>query len=197
MSTNILVAAIALLVLVVGANQFIGPVIIQTQNNPLSKDAIGIIEPNSLIQTTQTKTLAPSVPVQLTNSIQEEDQAIKLNSQAINSLEFSRLNGDSRSPPINHRVPSQRANQQQLNDPDQYNAYQADKKKQLIRHYVEVAQPKIDRLKEQVKTAKERGLPAEQLAEGEDKIKKLEEMVEQLKLQYPQALSEDALSPET
>ena len=197
MSTNILVAVIALLVLFVGANQFIGPVIIQTQNNPLSKDAIGTIEPNSLIQTTQTKALAPSVTVQLTNSIQEEDQAIKLNSQAINSLEFARLNGDSRSPPINHRVQSQRANQQQINDPDQYNAYQADKKKQLIRHYVEAAQPKIDRLKEQVKKAKERGLPAEQLAEGEEKIKKLEEMVEQLKLQYPQALSEEARSPET
>ena len=197
MSTNILVAVIALLVLVLGSNQFIGSVIIQTQNNPLPKDAIGIIEPNSLIQTSQTKTLAPSVTVQLTNSIQEEDQAIKLNSQAINSLEFSRLNGDSRSPPINHRVPSQRANQQQLNDPDQYNAYQADKKKQLIRHYVEAAQPKIDRLKEQVKKAKERGLPAEQLAEGEEKIKKLEEMVEQLNLQYPQAIPEDALYPET
>ncbi len=197
MSTNILVAVIALLVLVVGSNQFIGSVIIQTQNNPLPKDAIGIIGPNSLIQTTQTKTLAPSVTVQLTNSIQEEDQAIKLNSQAINSLEFSRLNGDNRSPPINHRVPSQRANQQQLNDPDQYNAYQADKKKQLIRHYVEAAKPKINRLKEQVKKSKERGLPAEQLAEGEEKIKKLEEMVEQLNLQYPQAIPEDALYPET
>jgi len=197
MSTNILVAVIALLVLFVGANQFIGPVIIQTQNNPLPKDAIGIIEAKLPFQTTQTKALAPSVTVQLTNSIQEEDQAIKLNSQAINSLEFARLNGDSRSPPINHRVPSQRANQQQINDPDQYNAYQADKKKQLIRHYVEAAQTKIDRLKEQVKKAKERGLPAEQLAEGEEKIKKLEEMVEQLNLQYPQALSEEARSPET
>jgi len=197
MSTNILVAAIALLVLVVGANQFIGPVIIQTQNNPLPKDVIGVIEPYSLSQSTHKNTLVPSVAVQLTNSIQEEDQAIKLNSQSINSLEFARLNGDSRSPPINHRVPSQRANQQQINDPDQYNAYQTDKKNQLIRHYVEVAQPKIDRLKEQVKKAKERGLPAEQLAEGKEKIKKLEEMVQQLKLQYPQALSPDALSPET
>ncbi len=197
MNTNILVAAIALLVLVVGANHFLRPEIIQTQNNPLPKDAIGTIEPNSLIQTTQAKALAPSVTVQLTNSIQEEDQAIKLNSKAINSLEFARLNGDSRSPPINHRVPSQRANQQQINDPDQYNAYQADKKKQLVRHYVEAAQPKINRLKEQVKAAKEKGLPAEQLAEGEEKIKKLEEMVEQLRLQYPQALSSDARPPET
>ena len=194
MNTNILLAVITLLVLVIGANHFFRPEIIQTQSNHNQQGEITIIEAKSLRQVTPQKNLPPSVSVQLTNSIQEEDQPIKLNSQAISSLEFARLNGDNRSPPIQHRVLNQRANSQQLNDPDQYSNYQANKKKQLVRHYVEAAQPKIDRLKEQVKKAKEKGLPPEQLAEGEEKIKKLEEMVEQLKLQYPEVLSKQTLS---
>ncbi len=196
MNTNILLAVITLLVLVIGANHFLRPEIIQTQNSHNPQDSMTIIEARTLSKVSSKKALGPSVTVQLTNSIQEEDQPIKLNSQAISSLEFARLNGDSRSPPIQHRVLNQRANSQQLNDPDQYSNYQANKKTQLVRHYVEAAQPKIDRLKEQVKQAKEKGLPPEQLAEGEEKIKKLEEMVEQLKLQYPEALSKETLSPE-
>jgi len=177
----------SLLILVVGGNHFLRPEIIQTQNGHTLQNAMAVIEADFSTQLSLENTLAPSVTVQLKNSIQEEDPPIKLDSQAISSLEFARLNGDSRSPPINHRVLNQRASQQQIDDPDQYANYQTSKKRQLIRNYIEVAQPKIDHLIEQVKAAKEKGLPAEQLAEGEDKIKKLEEMIEQLKLQYPEA----------
>ena len=185
MSTNSLIAVMSLLILVVGGNHFLRPEIIQTQNGHTLQNAMAVIEADFSTQLSLENTLAPSVTVQLKNSIQEEDPPIKLDSQAISSLEFARLNGDSRSPPINHRVLNQRASQQQIDDPDQYANYQTSKKRQLIRNYIEVAQPKIDHLKEQVKAAKEKGLPKDELAEGEEKIVRLQEMIEQLKTQYP------------
>jgi len=102
----------SLLILVVGGNHFLRPEIIQTQNGHTLQNAMAVIEADFSTQLSLENTLAPSVTVQLKNSIQEEDPPIKLDSQAISSLEFARLNGDSRSPPINHRVLNQRASQQ-------------------------------------------------------------------------------------
>lgn len=121
-----------------------------------------------------------------------ENSQILLDKEAISSLRDARLNGDPRSPPIAHTQLTQRANGQQKSDPDQYNHYQDNKKKQLIINYMQAIQPKIETLKEQVKKAKEKGLPAEQLAEGEEKIKKMQDMLEKLAQQYPTALSQNS-----
>jgi hypothetical protein len=115
----------------------------------------------------------------------EQKLAPPLNLEKINSLKHARLNGDTRSPTLAPHELTHRSSEYQKQDPDQYNQYQANKKRQLILNYIEAAQPKINRLKEQVEIAKAKGLPKDELAEGEEKIVRLQEMVEQLKNQYP------------
>lgn len=115
----------------------------------------------------------------------EKKLAPSLNLEKINSLKHARLNGDTRGPTLAPHELTHRSSAHQKQDPDQYNQYQTNKKRQLILNYIEAAQPKINRLKEQVKIAKDKGLPKDELAEGEEKIVRLQEMIEQLKTQYP------------
>ncbi|MEH6348250.1 MAG: hypothetical protein V7785_24345 [Bermanella sp.] len=190
MNTNTLLAISVLFIVVISANHFVIPLIIQTDNEYNSQPANLMVKPSTLVGIDSNTAITSSVEVNLTELNLTEEKTIELHPEAISSLEQARLNGDPRSPPIHHSELSQRANKQQLEDSDQYSSYQANKKKQLISHYLQAAQPKINKLKEQVQIAKEKGLPPEQLAEGEEKIKRLEDMVEQLKQQYPDALSD-------
>ncbi len=187
MNTKALLILPASLFVVTGY-YFIGPLTIETNNRLNGEHDILLQGQNRIHSVSSTELVTAPMTKQIIEPALSGKETIPLKDQAIQSLKHARINGDKRSPPIHHSELTQRANPQQIDDPDQYSDFQANKKKQLISHYIQAIQPKIARLKEQIQEAKEKGLPAEQLAEGEDKVKKMQDMLNHLEQQYPELL---------
>lgn len=184
MGTKFLWSTAGLFALVMVGNHFFTPAVIQSPtdlNNLNTTPSYTLSTDDSALVKLASKT-ASLDPKSL---VTEQKLASSLSLEKINSLKQARLNGDARSPTLAPHELTHRSSAHQKQDPDQYNQYQANKKKQLILNYIKAAQPKISRLKEQIKIAKKKGLPKDELAEGEEKIVRLQEMIEQLKTQYP------------
>lgn len=101
--------------------------------------------------------------------------------EAAQSMAEARLNGDSRTPPILH-VSSQlpAASAAQKNDPEAYAQYEADNTRRLYQAYVQAADQAIPQLQQDIARARAAGLSVEQIREGEEKLRRIQAMQQEL-----------------
>lgn len=105
---------------------------------------------------------------------------------AVESLRRARLQGDERAPAVvrgEERVPPTAA---ELADPEAYQRYEARQNERLYRSYIKSADSEIPQLQEQIAKAKASGMSPEQLAEGEEKLRRIEAMRNQLMSDHPE-----------
>ena len=73
-----------------------------------------------------------------------------------------------------------------MTDPEAYQRYEARQNERLYRAFVRSADNEIPRLRDQLSTGRQGGLTAEQMAEGEEKLRRIEAMRHQLMSDHPE-----------
>ncbi len=108
------------------------------------------------------------------------DVAAEMDVVAVESFARSLNQVDARMPPLSPGLDRELPTEEQLEDHDQYLLYEAEQTRKLYKAYVVAAEEKVNRLKEEVQYAAVQGLPEEQLMEGEEKIKRINAMQQEL-----------------
>lgn len=105
----------------------------------------------------------------------------------VEALRQARLEGDARSPAVvRSTVTREEPTAAELADPKAYQRYEARQNERLYRSYVKAADAEIPKLQEQLSQGKQGGLTPEQIAEGEEKLRRIEEMRNQLMSDHPE-----------
>lgn len=111
------------------------------------------------------------------------------NVDAAKSMANAMKNGDSRMPPLDPTPkPEDKASAAELADPKLYAQYEARQNMRLYKGYVKAADAEIPRLQQDIAKAKASGMSPEQIAEGEEKLRRIQQMRDQLTSQHPQVL---------
>lgn len=105
---------------------------------------------------------------------------------AAESLLQARLHGDARAPAVVRSAEREPPTAAELADPDAYQRYEARQNERLYRAYIKAADGEIPKLQEQIAKGRSGGLTPEQLAEGEEKLRRIEAMSNQLKSDHPE-----------
>ena len=84
--------------------------------------------------------------------------------------------------------PEDKATAAELADPKLYAEYEARQNMRLYKGFVKAAETEIPRLQQDIAKAKASGLSPEQIAEGEEKLRRIQQMRDQLASQHPQVL---------
>lgn len=105
---------------------------------------------------------------------------------AVASLEQARLHGDARAPAVVRDAPREAPSAAELADPDAYQRYENRQNQRLYKAYVKAADDEIPRLQKDIAQAREQGLSAEQLQEGEEKLRRIQSMRDQLQADHPE-----------
>jgi len=106
---------------------------------------------------------------------------------AAKSMADAVKNGDPRTPPINRDpVQQEQATAEELADPKLYAQYEARQNMRLYKGYIQAAEVEIPRLQQDIAKAKAAGLKPEQIAEGEEKLRRIQQMRDQLASQHPE-----------
>lgn len=107
---------------------------------------------------------------------------------AVEALRQARLEGDPRAPPIARPEPGREREmptEEELADPDLYLEYEMRQQQKVYASFVEASTKKIADLKAIIERGRQEGVPPEQLAEGEEKLRRLEEMRAKLIAENP------------
>jgi hypothetical protein len=108
---------------------------------------------------------------------------------AAKSMADAMKNGDPRMPPLDPTPkPEDKATAAEIADPKLYAQYEARQNMRLYKGYVKAAETEIPRLQQDIAKAKASGLKPEQIAEGEEKLRRIQQMRDQLASQHPQVL---------
>lgn len=108
------------------------------------------------------------------------------NVDAGTSMANAMKNGDSRAPVIVHDTVQEAATPEELADPKLYAQYEARQNMKLYKGYVKAAEIEIPRLQADIAKAKAAGLKPEQIAEGEEKLRRIQQMRDQLASEHPE-----------
>ena len=108
------------------------------------------------------------------------------NIDAATSMANAMKNGDPRTPPIGRSEPQEKATEAELADPKLYAQYEARQTMRLYKGYINAADVEIPRLQQDIAKAKAAGLKPEQIAEGEEKLRRIQQMRDQLASQHPE-----------
>lgn len=93
--------------------------------------------------------------------------------------------GDPRTPPIKRGPERELPTAAELADPELYLQYEERQTKQLFAGYVKAVDPKIAQIEAIIEEGKKHGISEEDIAQAEEKIRKLREMKEELMTKYP------------
>ncbi|MGM0564839.1 MAG: hypothetical protein ACQES2_10950 [Pseudomonadota bacterium] len=93
--------------------------------------------------------------------------------------------GDARTPPIERSEERELPTPEELADPELYAEYETRHRKALLAGFVKASQPKIEQLEKLLEQGRQHGMTREDLQEGEEKLKKLKEMREELLREDP------------
>ncbi|MEW6707897.1 MAG: hypothetical protein AB1430_23880 [Pseudomonadota bacterium] len=96
---------------------------------------------------------------------------------AAHSMAHARLHGDDRAPPIDRPAPEEAAPQPtpwDLSDPARYQAFEQREKRRVEAAYLQASEQALPRWREALAEARLRGAPDDELAAGEEKIRRLE-----------------------
>ncbi|HNA21914.1 MAG TPA: hypothetical protein PLN40_10955 [Agitococcus sp.] len=105
---------------------------------------------------------------------------------AASSMANAMKNGDPRMPPVARSEPQEKATEAELADPKLYAQYEARQTMRLYKGYINAADTEIPRLQQDIAKAKAAGLKPEQIAEGEEKLRRIQQMRDQLASQHPE-----------
>ena len=105
---------------------------------------------------------------------------------AIASLKQAREAGDARAPEVVRSPEREAPTAAELADPEAYQRYEARQNERLYRSYVKSAEREIPVLQDQIAKGKQGGLTPEQIAEGEEKLRRIEAMRFQLMSDHPE-----------
>jgi hypothetical protein len=120
--------------------------------------------------------LAPVAGAPAENGMDDEFADVPLDEEAIASLRGGRIFGDPRSPPIEYSAPAEMASAEELADPARYAEYEGRQEKKLKRAYVIEAEKYVAELRSNVARGRAGGIPPDEIAKVEKKIKGIEEM---------------------
>lgn len=101
---------------------------------------------------------------------------IPLDEEAIASLRGGRMFGDPRTPPIERSAPQERASAEELADPAKYAEFEGRQERKLKRAYVIEAEKYIAQLHADLARGRAGGIPPDEIAKVEKKVKGIEEM---------------------
>lgn len=100
---------------------------------------------------------------------------------AAESMKQANEHGDPAAPPVvRDSVQREAPTPAELADPKAYQRYEARQNQRLYNEYVKAANSEIPRLQADIERARAAGLPPEQIAEGEEKLRRIQAMKEQL-----------------
>jgi hypothetical protein len=136
--------------------------------------------PTNLTPTTQapSTTDSPLLPLEVSNV------------DAATSMANAMKNGDPRAPTIIHDTVEEAATPAEIADPKLYAQYEARQNMRLYKGYVKAAEVEIPRLQADIAKAKAMGLKPEQIAEGEEKLRRIQQMRDQLASEHPEVLKQ-------
>lgn len=115
------------------------------------------------------------------------EEAWQPDPDAVEALRQSRLHGDPRAPPIaRSEFEREMPTEEELADPDLYLEYEARQEQKVYASFVEASKKKIADLEAIIERGRQGGVSPEQLAEGEEKLRRLKEMREQVLTEHPE-----------
>lgn len=105
---------------------------------------------------------------------------------AVASMSEARQHGDAREPAVVRDAPREMPTQAELADPDAYQRYEERQNQRLYKAYVKAADDEIPRLQQDIARARQEGMSEEQLREGEEKLRRIQAMRDQLRADHPE-----------
>ncbi len=106
---------------------------------------------------------------------------------ALLSMRWAHEHGDARTPPL-RRVPetTEPPTAAELADPKAYANYEQRQTLKTYASFVKAASTEIPKIQGEIQQGRDQGIPPDQLAVGEEKLKRIQQMRDQLLAQYPQ-----------
>lgn len=114
-----------------------------------------------------------------------EFDGIALDQDAINSLRGAREFGDPRTPPIGRSAPPEQATEEELADPEKYAEFEARQERKVKRAYVIEAEKYTQQLREDIEKGKAMGIPPDEIAKVQEKVRRIEAMRAKLLAEDP------------
>jgi hypothetical protein len=105
---------------------------------------------------------------------------------AATSMAAAMEHGDPQAPPVARDVPREKATAAEIADPEAYQRYEARQNQRLYKQFVTAADSEIPRLQADIERARKAGLPPAQIAEGEEKLRRIQAMRDQLQADHPE-----------
>lgn len=99
---------------------------------------------------------------------------------AADSMRQAQEHGDASAPPVVREAGREKPTAAELADPKAYQQYEARQNQRLYNQYVNAADNEIPRLQADIQRARAAGLSPEQIAEGEEKLRRIQAMRDQL-----------------
>lgn len=99
---------------------------------------------------------------------------------ATQTMANAREHGDARQPALQRDAPRDMPTAAELADPEAYQRYEARQSERLKKAYVKAADAEIPRLQKDIEQAQQAGMSPEQIAEGEEKLRRIQAMRDQL-----------------
>lgn len=101
------------------------------------------------------------------------------------SMANARENGDSRMPPVVRSEPLEAPTSSELADPDSYQRYEQRQEIRLQKAYVKAADEEVPRLQQDIERGRAMGVAPEELAQAEEKLRRIRDMRDQLVTRNP------------
>lgn len=104
---------------------------------------------------------------------------------AVASMSEARQHGDAREPAVVRDAPREMPTAAELADPEAYQRYENRQNQRLYKAYVKAADDEIPQLQQDIARARREGMSEEQLKEGEEKLRRIQAMRDQLQADHP------------
>lgn len=105
---------------------------------------------------------------------------------AAQAMAETREHGDPRMPPLDNGDSREMPTPAELADPKAYSQYEARQNAKVYKAYVASADKEIPALQSDIERAKSEGIPPEQIKIVEEKVRRIQEMRDQLKAKHPE-----------
>lgn len=105
---------------------------------------------------------------------------------AATTMAETREHGDPRTPPLDAPAVREKPTPAELDDPKQYAQYEARQNAKLYKAYVASADKEVPALQSDIERAKKEGFSPEQIKIVEEKVRRIQNMRDQLKAQHPE-----------
>lgn len=105
---------------------------------------------------------------------------------AVVSMSAARVKGDPSAPPVMHESQGEVATAAELADPKAYQRYESRQNQRVYDAYIKAAATEIPRLQDDIARARREGIPEDEIRKGEEKLRRIQAMRDQLQADHPQ-----------